>query len=218
MIINDIKRKRKERNKEEKKSVGFVQLSVYGIQGASSCFQAISWKNSRLFLAMFLTCDWKSRNATHITMLWYLLPQSYPQYRAVGDQRGGVDDAKRGRARRGGMGRRWGVGRVEWRGREGGAVVRGWGTTGGGAGGEWRSGGGRAGRWTGEDGNGGSGGVSDLEEARSPVKVQLDVLDLAVIGELVDDVVLLGLLVDVRDEEDPALDRCNQHDDIASLS
>lgn len=45
-----------------------------------------------------------------------------------------------------------------------------------------------------------------LEESRSSVQIQVDVLDVAEFAELLLDVVLLGLLVDVRDEQNPTLD------------
>eukprot|EP00635_Sarcinochrysidales_sp_CCMP3193_P002593 CAMPEP_0118905726 /NCGR_PEP_ID=MMETSP1166-20130328/9590_1 /TAXON_ID=1104430 /ORGANISM="Chrysoreinhardia sp, Strain CCMP3193" /LENGTH=111 /DNA_ID=CAMNT_0006844997 /DNA_START=623 /DNA_END=955 /DNA_ORIENTATION=+ len=45
-----------------------------------------------------------------------------------------------------------------------------------------------------------------LDEARPSVEVDVDVLDLAELAELVDDVVFLGLLVDVAHEDDPPLD------------
>jgi hypothetical protein len=46
-----------------------------------------------------------------------------------------------------------------------------------------------------------------FQETGSPVQIQMDVLDVSVVGELFVDVVLLGLLVDRCDEQDPALDR-----------
>lgn len=47
-----------------------------------------------------------------------------------------------------------------------------------------------------------------LQEARPSVQVQVDVLNVAKLTELLLDVVLLRLLVDVRDEQNPALDSC----------
>lgn len=45
-----------------------------------------------------------------------------------------------------------------------------------------------------------------LEETCPPVQIQVDVLDVAELAELLLNVVLLRLLVDVRDEQNPALD------------
>lgn len=45
-----------------------------------------------------------------------------------------------------------------------------------------------------------------LEETRSSVQVQVNVLNVSELAELLLDVVLLRLLVNVRDEQDPTLD------------
>merc|ERR1712223_1011536 len=45
-----------------------------------------------------------------------------------------------------------------------------------------------------------------LQETCPSVQVQVNVLDLAILGELVMDVVLLSLLVDPRHEKNPSLD------------
>ncbi len=47
-----------------------------------------------------------------------------------------------------------------------------------------------------------------LDEATTPVKVHVDVLHGAKLSERVKNVVFLGLLMDTRNEQDPALHRC----------
>ena len=51
-------------------------------------------------------------------------------------------------------------------------------------------------------------GCIAFHKPRPPVQVQVQVLDLAKVGELVHDVVLLRLLVDAGDEDDVTLDGC----------
>lgn len=48
---------------------------------------------------------------------------------------------------------------------------------------------------------------TDLEKAGTTVEVEMDVLNLAELGESVVDVLLLRLLVHVGDEQDPAFHR-----------
>jgi hypothetical protein len=46
-----------------------------------------------------------------------------------------------------------------------------------------------------------------VELTSSTIEIEMDVFDFSELGELVVDVVLLGLLVDPGHEEDPTLDR-----------
>ena len=46
----------------------------------------------------------------------------------------------------------------------------------------------------------------DLDETGAPIEVEVQVLDVAKVAEFVVDVVLLRLLVQARDEDDPPLD------------
>ena len=52
-------------------------------------------------------------------------------------------------------------------------------------------------------------GSGYLDETGPAVERQMNVLDLAEVGELVVNVILLRLLVHARGDDDEALDRCN---------
>ena len=49
-----------------------------------------------------------------------------------------------------------------------------------------------------------------LDISGAPVERQLQVFDLAKVGELIANIVLGRLLMDAADEDDPALDSCNK--------
>lgn len=59
-------------------------------------------------------------------------------------------------------------------------------------------------------------GNTDLDETSLAVEVQVQVFDLAVIGEAVHHVVLVRLLVHIGDDDDPALDGCSGERDRAA--
>ena len=50
--------------------------------------------------------------------------------------------------------------------------------------------------------------VTDLYVSSSPIEVEMQVLDLAVVCKFILELFLGRFLVDVCDEHDPALDRC----------
>ena len=49
-----------------------------------------------------------------------------------------------------------------------------------------------------------------LDETGTPIKVQVQILDLTKVSKLVMDVILLSLLMQASDADDPALDGCER--------